>query len=911
MFDRFRLNLGAKFTLLLALVFLTGMVASWFALSEALQSKAEREVVSKAQILLKTMNSVRQYTSENVNVHLRPLLAQRKEFISETVPGYSARKVFAYFRTGKDYEDFLYKEATLNPTNPLDKADTFEAALVERFRGNRALPEQTGFREIGGRDMFFTARPIRIRSESCLECHSVPSAAPASMVRTYGNSNGFGWNMDEVIGSQIVYVPAQAVFSAGQHSAMLVTGIFVAIFALAAIAITVFFRRAVVQPLGGLTAATQALSRGNPDSEPPASSPDIAGIPETAAHGDEIAQLAERFNFMTREVYSREERLRQARADVARSEAHFRSLIEHATDAVMVLDAGLQVRYASPSLKRVLGFAPEDVVGKSPIQCVNEGDADAMQRALEAAAATPGVGPGLEFRCAGDGPPKYLEATVANMLENPAVEGIVINMRDVTERRRTEELTREKIRADEQIRHLALYDSLTGLPNRDLFKEQLSHAVARADRTDQALVVLSLDLDRFKRINDTFGREVGDLLLKEVASRLTKSLRETDYVTRNDTNAVSHHIARQGGDEFTVLLGELNQAQEATKVARRILEALSQPFNLGGNEIVMSASIGIAVYRLDGNDAEGLLKNADAAMYYAKDQGKNNYQYYNDKMNTSAFQEMSLESNLHKALERNEFSLYYQPKIDVKSGSIVGAEALIRWRHPDLGLVSPAQFIPMAEETGLIIPIGEWVLNSACAQLRAWREGGLKPVPVAVNLSARQFHQQNIAATVMRALQDHAVDPRLLELEITESTAMRNAEATSTTLRNLKALGVHIAIDDFGTGYSSLSYLKRFPIDSLKIDRSFVTDLPGNQDDATIAQAIITMAHALRLKVIAEGVENEAQLEFMTANGCDEIQGFYFSRPLPAEQCTQLLRDKRKLPLPRADAGRPAPTVVV
>jgi diguanylate cyclase (GGDEF)-like protein/PAS domain S-box-containing protein len=716
--------------------------------------------------------------------------------------------------------------------------------------------------------------------------------------------------MGDVIGSQIVYVPAQAVFSAGQQSAVLVTGIFVAIFALAAIAITVFFRRAVVRPLGGLTAATQALSRGNPDSEPPASSPEKSKIPETAVHGDEIVQLAERFDFMTREVYSREERLRQARADVARSEAHFRSLIENASDAVMVLDASLQVRYASPSLERVLGFAPEDVVGKSPVQFVNEGDADAMQRALEAAAAMPGVGPTLEFRCAGDGAPKYLEATVANMLDNPAVEGIVINMRDVTERWHTEELRGEKIRAEEQIRQLGLYDSLTDLPNRHLFKEQLSDAVARADRTGQALVMLSLNLDRFKRINDTLGREVGDLLLKEVASRLTKSLRQTDYVTRNDSHAASHHIARQGGDEFTVLLGDLSQAQEATKVARRILEALSQPFNLNGNEIVMSASIGIAVYRLDGNDAESLLKNADAAMHYAKEQGKNNCQYYNDKMNTSAFQKMTLESNLHKALERDEFSLYYQPKIDVASGSTIGVEALIRWRHPDLGLVSPAEFIPMAEESGLIVPIGEWVLDSACAQLRAWQEDGLTPVPVAVNLSAKQFHQQNIAAIVMRALQDHGVDPRLLELEITESTAMRNAEATGTTLRNLKALGVRIAIDDFGTGYSSLSYLKRFPIDSLKIDRSFVTELPGNQDDATIAQAIITMAHALRLKVIAEGVETEAQLEFLTANGCDEIQGYYFSRPLPAEQCTHLLRDKRKLPLPRAEE-RPAQAVVV
>jgi diguanylate cyclase (GGDEF)-like protein/PAS domain S-box-containing protein len=462
----------------------------------------------------------------------------------------------------------------------------------------------------------------------------------------------------------------------------------------------------------------------------------------------------------------------------------------------------------------------------------------------------------------------------------------------------TQDIT-ERRRAEEQIRQLGLYDSLTGLPNRQVFKEQLGHAVARADRTGQALVMLSLDLDRFKRINDTLGHEVGDLLLKEVASRLNKSLRQTDYVARHDSNAAGHHVARQGGDEFTVLLSELSEAQEATKVARRMLDALSQPFNLGGSEIVMSASIGIAVYRLDGNDADSLLKNADAAMYYAKEQGKNNYQYYNDKMNTSALQKMTLESNLHRALERDEFSLYYQPKVDVRSGSIIGAEALIRWRHPELGLVSPAEFIPMAEESGLIIAIGEWVLNNACAQLRAWHKQGLTPMPVAINLSARQFHQQNIAAMITRVLREHGVDPSLLELEITESTAMRDAEETCATLLGLKALGVRIAIDDFGTGYSSLSYLKRFPIDSLKIDRSFVTDLPGNHDDATIAQAIIIMAHALRLKVIAEGVENEAQLEFLTANGCDEIQGYYFSRPLPAELCTQLLREKRKLPLAR------------
>ena len=467
-------------------------------------------------------------------------------------------------------------------------------------------------------------------------------------------------------------------------------------------------------------------------------------------------------------------------------------------------------------------------------------------------------------------------------------------MQDITERRR----------AAEQIRQLALYDSLTGLPNRHLFKEQLSHAVARAKRMGDVLIMLSLDLDRFKRVNDTLGHEGGDLLLKEAAARLSKTLRPTDYVTNDDLDSLNHSVARPGGDEFTVLLA-VAQPQDGAKVAARILETLSRPFNLAGNEIVVSASIGIAAFPLDGEDAESLLKNADAAMYYAKEQGKNNYQFYNQSMNTSAVARLTLEAKLHRALERSEFNLYYQPKVDVATGAIVGAEALIRWRHPDVGLVSPAEFIPLAEETGLIIPIGEWVLAAACAEIRGWLQDGLTAVPVAVNISAKQFHQKDICETVKRVLRDYDIPPHLLEVEITESTAMQQAEATAATLRDLKALGLTIAIDDFGTGYSSLSYLKRFPIDSLKIDRSFVTGLPGSSDDAAIAQAIITMAHALRLKVVAEGVENDAQRTFLAANGCDEMQGYYFSRPVPAEECTRFIRERRTLPLPHADLAKP------
>ena len=455
----------------------------------------------------------------------------------------------------------------------------------------------------------------------------------------------------------------------------------------------------------------------------------------------------------------------------------------------------------------------------------------------------------------------------------------------------------ERRRAEEQIRHLALYDNLTGLANRLLFKEQASHAVAQVDRTGKALAMLSVDLDRFKRINDTLGHAIGDLLLKEVANRLIQSLRPTDYVTRDTLSPLDRCVARQGSDEFTVLLADLHQGQDAAKVARRILDVLSRPFNLDGNEIVVSASIGIAVYPLDGGDVDSLLKNADAAMCYAKDQGRNNYQYYNHKMNTSAFEKLILEANLRKALERDEFSLHYQPKIDVASGAIIGAEALIRWRHPDLGLISPAEFIPLAEETGLIVPIGEWALRSACAQTRKWHDAGHTWMQVAVNMSSLNFKQEHFHDMIARVIADSGLPARCLELEMTESLLMQDAEAMVNMLKRLKATGIRLSIDDFGTGYSSLSYLKRFPLDALKIDRSFVKDITTSANDATITSAIIAMARSLKLSVIAEGVETEAQASLLCEQGCQTMQGHLFSRPLPPPEFTTLLQQQ---PLGRA-----------
>ncbi|HEX2829616.1 MAG TPA: EAL domain-containing protein [Burkholderiales bacterium] len=466
--------------------------------------------------------------------------------------------------------------------------------------------------------------------------------------------------------------------------------------------------------------------------------------------------------------------------------------------------------------------------------------------------------------------------------------GMQGTLQDVTDRKR----------AEAQIEQLALYDAVTGLPNRHLFREQLNHGIGRAQRTGENLVLLSLDLDRFKRINDTLGHETGDLLLKEAGARIAQAIRGSDVIARRESDAERWCIARQGGDEFTLLLPAMPDAQDAAKVARRLLEALAEPFRLAGSDIVVGASVGIAVYPLDGADGETLLKNADAARAYAKQQGMNRCEFYNGTMNARTLEKLSLESKLHQALERDEFSLHYQPKVDLATREVVGFEALIRWRHPELGMVSPADFIPLAEETGLITPIGAWVLRAACAQIATWRDAGVALVPVAINLSARQFHQENICEVVAGALATHHIPPHLLELEITESAAMKDAEAATATLRKLKAIGVQIAIDDFGTGYSSLSYLKRFPIDSLKIDRSFVTELPCNQDDATIAQAVITMGHALRLKIVAEGVETAAQRDFLAANRCDQMQGYFFSRPLPADQCTALFGPASTTPDP-------------
>lgn len=436
-------------------------------------------------------------------------------------------------------------------------------------------------------------------------------------------------------------------------------------------------------------------------------------------------------------------------------------------------------------------------------------------------------------------------------------------------------------RAEDRLNYLAHYDSLTNLPNRVLFVDRLGQALSRAPWRKRFVAVMFLDLDNFKRINDTLGHNVGDLLLKEVAKRLTASVRAGDAVSR------------LGGDEFTIILADVAQPQHVFNIARMILETVSKPYMLDKHELFLTTSIGISLFPNDGEDSETILKNADTAMYKAKELGKNNYQLYSNEMNIRAIERLSLESNLRHAVEQEEFTLHFQPIIDTKTGDILGAEALIRWQHPTLGIVSPGQFIPLAEETGLIIPIGEWVIRTACAQVKAWQDEGLPPLGIAINLSARQFQQKDLFSSVKSILQPSGFDPKYLELELTESIFLQNVESTTITLRDLHSLGIEISIDDFGTGYSSLSYLKRFPIGTLKIDQSFVRDITSDPDDAAIVNAIIIIAHSLNMKVIAEGVETEDQFQFLREHHCDKVQGFLVSRPLPAEAFKKLLKERK------------------
>jgi diguanylate cyclase (GGDEF)-like protein/PAS domain S-box-containing protein len=544
-------------------------------------------------------------------------------------------------------------------------------------------------------------------------------------------------------------------------------------------------------------------------------------------------------------------------------------VFENMGEAIGVTDADNNYISINPAFTRITGYNPEEVIGKNPRFMSSGRHDDAFYERFWETLNTSGYWQGelWDRRKNGEEYPKWL-SIVAVKDAQERIQNYIAVFSDISERKA----------ADERINFMAHYDELTALPNRVLLHDRLLQAIIGAPRHKKKVAVLFLDLDRFKNINDTLGHSFGDLLLQAVAERLTESVR------------VSDTVSRLGGDEFIVILHDLSETAHAGVAAQKIIDSLSSRFLIRDLELHTTVSIGISIFPDDGMANEELISNADVAMYRAKEIGRNNYQFFAQAMNDRSYERLTMENKMRRALERNEFILYYQPQINSETGQIIGAEALVRWRQPEMGLVSPGMFIPIAEECGLIVSIGEWVMREACRQNKEWQTEGFPPIPVAVNLSAVQFRQKNLTELVADALQQSGLESRWLELEITESGIMQNADAAVQTLHSLKKMGLKLSIDDFGTGYSSLSYLKTFPLDKLKIDQSFVRDITTNQDDAAIVGAIIGMARSLKLRVIAEGVETIDHLNFLNSSGCFEIQGYYYSKPLPADQFVKLLQ---------------------
>ena len=546
--------------------------------------------------------------------------------------------------------------------------------------------------------------------------------------------------------------------------------------------------------------------------------------------------------------------------------AALQDFLDSASDLVQSVTPDGRFAYVNRAWLQTMGYGRDEV---ERLTCFDVIHPDHRDRCGEAVRRAIGGEPVTRIEAVfvrKDGRP----ITVEGSLDARSRDGVVVTraiFRDITQRKL----------AEERLNALAHYDTLTGLPNRLLFQDRLAQALSQARRERRLVGLLYLDLDRFKRINDTLGHTVGDQLLKTVAQRLVGCVR------------ASNAVSRLGGDEFTIVLPGLTTPEGAAVVARKILRAVSQPVSVQGHEVFVTPSIGVTVSPTDGDDIEILLKNADTAMYRAKERG-NTYQFYAPEMHSRALDRLAMESHLRRALEQEEFVLFFQPLVALGTGRVVGIEALVRWRRPDGTLVVPGDFIPLAEETGLIVPIGEWVLRAACAQNRAWQESGLPPVRVSVNLSSHQVARPDLPDIVARALSDSRLDPRYLELELTESIFMRDAEATSASLRRLHAMGVALSIDDFGNGYSSLSYLKRFPIGTLKIGQGFMRDVTVNSDDAAIVTTIIAMAHSLNMRVVAEGVEGVEQLDFLRARRCDVMQGGLVSMPVPADAVPPFLR---------------------
>jgi diguanylate cyclase (GGDEF)-like protein/PAS domain S-box-containing protein len=557
---------------------------------------------------------------------------------------------------------------------------------------------------------------------------------------------------------------------------------------------------------------------------------------------------------------------RQAEAALRDSERRFRGILEGMTVGFVALNRDWRLTYVNPQAAQILGRSVESLLGKRYQEAFPEAQGSPFELTYRKVMTERVTVQHTDYFAPWQ---RWFEQRV-----DPAPDGISIFFQDVTERKKSES----------RIEYLATHDGLTDLPNRNLIHDRIAQAIAHARRAERQIAVMYIDLDRFKVINDGFGHRFGDALLRAAGERLASAVREGDTV------------ARQSGDEFLVLLADLRKSTDVYIVAQKILELFARPFALQEREVHLTASVGVSLYPQDGQTPETLIGNADVAMYRAKDAGRNSYRFFTREMSEETQRRIEIETELRSAVARGQLHLVYQPRVDLATGRITACEALARWSHPALGPVPPARFIPVAEDSGLIVPIGDWVLRSACAESRKWQDAGLPPVVVSVNLSARQFLQKDVVAWVLRVLDESGLPPARLELELTESLIAQDADKAIGTLARLKEAGVRLAIDDFGTGYSSLNHLRRFRADTLKIDQSFIRHLESNVDDATIALAVISLAHNLRMTAVAEGVETEGQRTFLRLNRCDEIQGYLFSPPLAAHEMAAMLRGGERLP---------------
>ncbi|MDO3383551.1 putative bifunctional diguanylate cyclase/phosphodiesterase [Gilvimarinus algae] len=564
------------------------------------------------------------------------------------------------------------------------------------------------------------------------------------------------------------------------------------------------------------------------------------------------------------------ERSRMTERALWASETYLNAILRYSPALIAVKDLNGNVVMASDHYKQLANIEDGSLIGKNAYDIYPKELVESL-KSVEAAALDSGrpFETEVELLHKDGSLHTYLMVKFPLSDKSEEVFGVCTICTDVSDRKLAESALREQ---QSRLNYLAFHDALTSLPNRSLFYDRINHGIARAQRASSKLALMLLDVDRFKNINDSLGHDSGDLLLKAIAGRLNDGVRDMDTV------------ARLGGDEFVVLLEGVHDLEDVRFVANKLLAQLSRPMEIAGHDISITASIGISVYPTDGEDTDELLKNADIAMYKAKEAGKNNCQFYAKGMSASAVNFLLLENDLRRGIEQDQLILHYQPQIDLASGALTGVEALVRWQHPERGLVSPAHFIPLAEETGLIVPLGEWVLKAACQQQKSWIDAGLNVPQMAVNLSTRQFRQRDFPGKVASVLRETGLPAQYLELEITESCAMEHASETINQLNQLNQMGLQLSIDDFGTGYSSLAYLKRFPIDKLKIDSSFIHDLPLDQNDAAIAKSIIGLAHNMQLTVVAEGVEQEHQVKWLCEQGCDQAQGFYYAKPMAAAQ---------------------------